>query len=248
MAKVYSTTCIDCGKVRRYSHPQTLKCLKPRCRSCAMKLRWKRDGHPPITCRKCGKRFPFSQSGGKSRVFCSPQCRSRQTKKTCVKCGKVFSVALSNADRYNNCSLACANEPPVFRNCETCGAEFRLNASEAKVRGRFCSFRCYRRGRGETSIEKKVRESIQATGLEVKQEHAIAKREVFDIFIPALNLLIECDGDYWHQSARAKGRDAVKDKRARSQGYRVERLSESLINSHALALHMQSILTGQLKL
>lgn len=71
------------------------------------------------------------------------------------------------------------------------------------------------------------------------------KRDVFDFYAPAFNLLIECDGRYWHSQKGVKQRDAAKTKRAISLGYRVERLPEELIKSDRIRSHLLSLLNQQ---
>jgi very-short-patch-repair endonuclease len=235
--------CVDCG-IERNRSPKTRAFRSPRCRSCAIKKRWQRDGNPPLTCRKCGRSFPFAQSGSRPHLFCSRQCRSRRVEKYCPKCNKPFSVPASNASRYNFCSLLCAREPAVFRNCETCSNEFRLNASEAKVRGRFCSFACYRRFTGESSIERITREALQSLNLDFVQEYDLGKRNVFDFYVPVLRVLIECDGKYWHSLPGVKDRDQQKDIRARAKGYKVIRLDEGVIKGSAFASRLITLLVS----
>jgi very-short-patch-repair endonuclease len=236
--------CIDCG-VERTRSPRTREFTSPRCRSCAIKKRWRRDGNPPLTCRKCGRTFPFDQSGKRPHLFCSKECRSRRVEKCCPKCKHIFSVPLSNVSRYNFCSIGCAREPSVTRLCETCNTPFMLSASAAKVRGRYCSFRCYRRSTQETTIERKVREILNAEGIntisEFKVEGTGNKRDVFDFYVPSFRLLIECDGKYWHSLKGVKQRDEAKSRRAIDLGYRVERLPENLINSFIIKDYLLSL-------
>jgi very-short-patch-repair endonuclease len=128
--------------------------------------------------------------------------------------------------------------------CARCGKEFRLS-SPGRVKegkGRFCSFSCYRKFTGPTSIERRVRETIEGFGVEVHSEFPVSRRMVFDFYIPAFNLLIECDGDYWHSKPGVKKRDTRKDAHARKMGYRVERLSESFITSVLLYAHINNLL------
>lgn len=65
---------------------------------------------------------------------------------------------------------------------------------------------------------------------------------MFDFYVPSLNLLIECDGDYWHSRPNAKKRDAIKNARARQAGYDVVRFSESVILSESFPTELNSAL------
>ncbi len=113
------------------------------------------------------------------------------------------------------------------------------------MRGRYCSFRCYRRSKQETSIERKVREALIDQGVEVLSEFKIKsanKRDVFDLYAPRLNLLIECDGNYWHAKPEVKIRDAAKSARAIHAGFNVARLSEDEIMSRSFHQTLATVL------
>lgn len=50
-----------------------------------------------------------------------------------------------------------------------------------------------------------------------------------DFAVPEAMLIIECDGDYWHNLPGVKRKDAHKDKYLRACGYTVLRFTESQI-------------------
>jgi very-short-patch-repair endonuclease len=52
-----------------------------------------------------------------------------------------------------------------------------------------------------------------------------------DFYLQHLDLVIECDGDYWHSLPRSVERDRRKDKWLKAKGYNIIRLSESDINT-----------------
>ena len=51
-----------------------------------------------------------------------------------------------------------------------------------------------------------------------------------DILIPHLNLVIECDGDYWHKYPIGNDIDHVRTKELLEKGFKVLRLWELEIN------------------
>ena len=55
-----------------------------------------------------------------------------------------------------------------------------------------------------------------------------------DFVLPEHNIIIECDGNYWHSSLCAKNRDKIKDKLLTSLGYQVCRFGEDSIKSNSL--------------
>lgn len=80
-----------------------------------------------------------------------------------------------------------------------------------------------------------------------KYMHMIAHKYQCDIFIPSMNLVIECDGDYWHGNTsipkfqhlnqwqiKAKEKDSLRTNELIEKGYKVLRLWESDIGKMTL--------------
>ena len=54
-----------------------------------------------------------------------------------------------------------------------------------------------------------------------------------DFYLPKRNLVIECDGEYWHMNQEIKLRDQRKDKLLQQMGYNILRLSgQDIINNN----------------
>lgn len=81
-----------------------------------------------------------------------------------------------------------------------------------------------------TSIEIIVGSLLDELGIEYKFEEPIGQYLV-DFYLPEHNLVVECDGDYWHNRPGARENDAIWDKYLRSGGFKVLRLWEHEINS-----------------
>ena len=89
-------------------------------------------------------------------------------------------------------------------------------------------------GRGiknPTSIEKKVYEELKSRGVLFETQKLINKKFLVDTFIPSLNLIIECDGDYWHGLERVQRKDKSENAYLLKCGFSVLRLSELEINN-----------------
>jgi very-short-patch-repair endonuclease len=56
-------------------------------------------------------------------------------------------------------------------------------------------------------------------------------RCILDFYLPDLDMVIECDGDYWHSLPGAKRRDQKRDYWLQSKGYIVIRISETDIKA-----------------
>lgn len=80
----------------------------------------------------------------------------------------------------------------------------------------------------ESSIEKIVKEYLQKRGVGFRQQVLISKYMV-DFLID--NLIVECDGDYWHNLEHIKRRDGLKDKTLKNMGYDILRLTETNIRN-----------------
>lgn len=66
-------------------------------------------------------------------------------------------------------------------------------------------------------------------------------RRWVDFYLPQKNLVIECDGAYWHGRPGAKEKDEKKDIYLKERGYKIKRLSEKRIKQLS-AVHNITIL------
>lgn len=87
------------------------------------------------------------------------------------------------------------------------------------------------RGR-ETKLEKFVRHTLEKNNFKVIMQKGTKKSTLgtirfFDIFVPELNLLIECDGEYWHCRKDRVEIDIQKNYAASVEGFKLLRISDS---------------------
>lgn len=83
-----------------------------------------------------------------------------------------------------------------------------------------------------TSIERTTMVILDTLGVEYKPQHLIG-RYVVDFYVPSRNLVIECDGSYWHSLPGASEKDAQRDAWMIDKGYTVLRLPEREIQAGA---------------
>ena len=82
-----------------------------------------------------------------------------------------------------------------------------------------------------TSIEVKIQNFLKHIGVEffthqyMKIEHGYQ----CDILIPSMNLVIECDGNYWHKYPIGLEKDHIRTKELLEKGFKILRLWESEI-------------------
>lgn len=84
----------------------------------------------------------------------------------------------------------------------------------------------------DTSIERKIRKALREMKLKFEKQYVVTKITKTDFYVPSLNLIIMCDGDYWHNLPGRKEKDEQKTKAMLNRGYKVLRLTEKEINSN----------------
>jgi len=120
--------------------------------------------------------------------------------------------------------------------CECCGKKI-INSRTNKYKKRFCSIKCGRSVQitptHDTSIEIKIQDFLKELGMEFFTHQYIRKIEhsyQCDILIPSMNLVIECDGDYWHNYPNGNEIDHLRTKELLDKGFKILRLWECEIN------------------
>lgn len=81
----------------------------------------------------------------------------------------------------------------------------------------------------DTSIEVKVQSMLKQLGIEFLTHQYMNDIEhgyQCDILIPSMNLVIECDGDYWHKYPIGNDIDHIRTKELLENGFKVLRLWE----------------------
>lgn len=180
------------------------------------------DSISPRTCRACGKILVIRPTEAKShfavRRHCDKKCSAQATwgnhvpervELVCKQCGKPFLArpsALVSKYGYPKlyCSRACLfasrrGEGYTFI-CPQCGKSFFDQKQNDR---RFCShscgskFRLTHRREGPTTLEQVVYDALTALGIEYIAQYRIG-HHVIDAFLPAQNILLECQGDYFH--------------------------------------------------
>ena len=84
----------------------------------------------------------------------------------------------------------------------------------------------------DTKIEVKIQEYLRLLGIDFFTHQYIKEIEhgyQCDIFIPTLSMVIECDGDYWHNFPVGKEIDHIRTRELIEQGFKVLRLWENEI-------------------
>jgi len=120
--------------------------------------------------------------------------------------------------------------------CAWCGKKF-VRSRFFKDIQKYCSQKCAKKSKNETTIETKTRKELEERGVYFEQEKTIKsekKKYFVDFFLPP-NVIIECNGDYWHNPIffqKSYEKDLVKEKYLKSKGYKVYLLREKEINKN----------------
>lgn len=76
-----------------------------------------------------------------------------------------------------------------------------------------------------------MRNMLDALGVSYLQNHPLDKIANVDFYIPHKKLVIECDGDYWHNLPGVQENDRRKTLQLEAKGYKVLRFWEHEIRN-----------------
>jgi len=195
-------------------------------------------------CSFCGNSYQHLP-GNKRQQYCSTACRHKSLVKHrfCKQCGSEIE---SRGKKKNfvfcshQCLVAYTKENAYVQHCKNCGDVILLRTKGSP----FCSRACYLKYKGETSIERRVREELERRGITFKSQHQIGLY-VADFYLPVENLIIEADGAYWHSSLATRRKDERRDAFMQSQGLTVLRLQEANIKDASFISIMEGALSGK---
>lgn len=180
----------------------------------------------------------------------------------CETCGKTFEVVPARA-AAKFCSREChyvarrlirgtehwlfIAEAHVTQKCACCGKLFAVKRAKVLMgEGRFCSRQCV--GAYVTGLQQGRRSSLEVLmeeALKVLEEPFFAQMPlgpwIADFFLPRYNLVLECDGVYWHGKPDVARRDRQKDGWMRRHRYKIIRLLEPDIRNDSLGILREAL-------
>lgn len=239
----YSFTCPQCG-VASTKHNKAIYCSKACYTAAQVGQPTGRRVEEYAPCQYCGT--PIRQLPSVTRVFCSHRChaksqvgkpgpRRNQLLFHCKQCGCEFHRPPSQPGLY--CSMSCKIQSQykqkVQKTCEQCGISYLVYPSAKD--SRFCSRSCLKNWmhlniNKPTKIEIAMQDCLDRIGVAYVSQAEIGWWSC-DFLITDTNLIIECDGDYWHSIETVKSKDIRKDKSLRAIGYDVLRITETDIRN-----------------
>lgn len=248
-----SRTCDVCGKTFITRGKSDQKYCSQKCNSVVQQRRRHDSGYYPdkveVICEQCGTKFMVSPShalntsNGSRKRFCSQQCKyiaSRQkwpvekTKSilyTCQECGEQWYDKPSLRHRKKFCSRSCVGSATI-RRLQT---------------------------ESPTSIEVATYQALRDLSIDFEPQYRIG-RWVVDAFVPELNLIIECQGDFHHCNPavfpngpqhdiqrKTIDRDKRRFEEFELKGYKAIQLWEKDIHSVGAKALLMSLLTVHIK-
>ena len=171
----------------------------------------------------------------------NPSYRGGKIRKECEICGKEFFI-IQERDRRGKakfCSKKCKaiwmRRKPSIKvkvNCLVCKKEFWVFPYKIKNgRGKFCSRKCAgvyivsKMKKKDTKIERLIEDELIKRNMPYTKQVPLLGITVVDFLLPH-DIVIYCDGDYWHNLPEYKQRDANQDLMLSFNGYKVYRFWE----------------------
>ncbi len=109
-----------------------------------------------------------------------------------------YGIPIASASEKKKLMFANGNgrwKRAEISKCLNCSKEFKVHRGSKEF---YCSRECYLSHEEKfTTIEQKVAKTLQKHGIQYIRQYNVAGL-YYDFYIPEANLLIECDGDYWH--------------------------------------------------
>ena len=81
-----------------------------------------------------------------------------------------------------------------------------------------------------TSIELKIEAELKNKNINYQKQVPLCKVTRVDFYLPEYRIVIQCDGDYWHNLPKVKERDEKQNKVLIFNGFNVYRFWEHEIN------------------
>lgn len=236
-------TCINCGN-SFLNFPYLIR----KTNYCSLNCYWKGTNKKQLkVCKSCNKEFYADAALIRKGYgfYCSRDCwfslfREQKREVRCKICKKAFKVIRAVFKKKPSyCSKECKDASQIdhiFRICRVCKKEFKLTQSALdRGGGSFCARECYIKYKGESSLEMIIRQQLQSLNETFEQEKRFGRFRA-DFYLPKRNLIIECDGEYWHMTQKIKLRDQRKNKLLQELGCNILRLSGQEIISRNFVL------------
>lgn len=215
-----------------------------------------------IKCRGCGKtinkRMPKGRKYCSLECFRNSDRPQAKTGKIiiCEWCGKdIYKCKTFLKSKNHFCSLECANKfqgrNKIEYICKICSKKFYLSKSLTQNRKypiKYCSIKCrnndpnfdagikgniaQQNKKGLNKLELEGRQILKEMGIEFEEQILMFEKFLVDVIIKDSKLIIQWDGEYWHNKPKRKKLDISQDAYMKKCGYNVLRITDNQIKNN----------------
>ncbi len=219
--KIMTIKCIGCDKVVTKRMPKNRKYCSHLC--------WRTSKHPQcktgkiIICEWCGKeKYKQKSYLNHKHHFCSLTCANKYQGRNklvfvCKMCLKEFKWSKSRITQANPtyCSVDCRLKDKDFlRECSIKGNLVQQNK------------------KGPNNLELSGRKILQDLGIEFEEQVLMYNKFLVDVVIKNKPIIIQWDGEYWHNKQKRKSLDISQDSYLKKCGYTVIRITDKQIKNN----------------
>jgi len=210
-------------------------------------------------CLGCGNLCMMRRAKNKTN-YCSRRCyesserpqRKNGSVVECRFCNKKVYKPKGQLNVNNFCSLMCANKyqgrNKIEYICKICGKKFRW--SKSRVNPLYCSWDCriedkdhikknaingnliQQKKKGLNKLELAGRKILQELDIEFNEQVLMFEKFLVDVLLKDKKIIIQWDGEYWHNKPKRKQLDKSQDAYMKKCGYKVLRITDRQIKDN----------------
>lgn len=219
--KIRKFKCIGCSKeieIRR--NPRYIKYCSLKCYRNGNRVNCKTG--KIIECVMCGKATYKPKGQLKKANFCSTKCANEHQSRNkvefiCKICGKKFKWSKSRLTQANPtyCCMDCRNKDK--EHLINCGLTSTIRQQNKK---------------GLNKLELSGRKILKEIGAEFNEQVLMFNKFLVDVLIKDKPIIIQWDGEYWHNKPKRKKLDISQDAYMTKCGYKVLRITDKEIKNN----------------
>jgi very-short-patch-repair endonuclease len=213
--------CKGCGKTITKRMPEGRNCCSLECYRKSKKPQ--RKTGKMINCAECGKQVYKSKChlNRSKKLFCSQECANKyqgrnKIKYICKTCGKTFRWSKSRENQTNPtyCSIKCRN-----------------NDTEHMMKCGLSSTLKQQRKRGLNKLELAGRKILRDLKIDFNEQVLMFDKFLVDVLLKNKKIIIQWDGEHWHNRPKRKQLDISQDAYLDKCGYKVLRITDKQIKN-----------------
>lgn len=221
--KIRKFKCLGCGKeVELRRSKKNLKYCSFDCYGKSPRPQRKTGGI--VKCAMCSKEIYKNNKALKKykKHFCNTDCANKYQGKnkisfTCKICGKKFYWSKSRVKENN----------PLY-----CNWQCRIKDKEHIIKNAIKGNLIQQNKKGLNKLELAGRKILLNIGVDFQEQVLMFNKFLVDVLIPSKNLVIQWDGEYWHNKPDRKKLDKSQDAYMLKCGYKVLRITDKQIKDN----------------